>query len=65
MYIKDKTEKLNIRIDSDLKYELTKFAKMQNMSISKFIRFILVSYIISLKEITDDDNQKRYSNKAS
>ena len=59
MYLKDKSEILNIRISSDLLFYLKYYSKKNNMSISKFVRFILTSYLISLKEITYD-NKKRY-----
>lgn len=62
MYTKDKINSINIRIDSQLKKDINTYSKRMGMSNSKFIRFILASYIISLKGVLENDNKKMYIN---
>lgn len=60
MYTKDKRNTINIRIDNNLKNDINTYSKRMGMSNSKFIRFILSSYIISLKGVSENDNKKMY-----
>lgn len=49
MYIKDKSKYIGIRINDNTYDMLCFYSSKMNMTLSSFIRFIIESYIISLK----------------
>ena len=49
MYLKNKSKYLGIRVSNDTFDMLCFYSSKMNMTLSSFIRFILESYIISLK----------------
>lgn len=51
MYLKDKSESITIRLSLTDKKELERLAAKMNMNSSEFIRFLLKSYLYSIKGI--------------
>lgn len=62
MYLKNKNNYIAFRVSDDIYKDITALSDKMHLSRSDLLRFIIESYIIQLRSVSDDNKKTDFNN---